>query len=137
MRVWLDPNKAGSRELTARDVVAGVGEQNVEIAGGAIGQQPVSGPVSFELQVNAKGRLLSPEEFGQIIVKTGPNGEKILLKDIARVELGAGEYSLRSLLNNKRAGAIPVFQSPGTSARQLSKDVRRTMAELKKNFPEG
>src|SRR5258708_6593083 len=137
MRVWLDPNKAGSRELTASDVVAAVREQNVQIAAGDIGQQPVSEPASFELQINAKGRLVSPEEFGQIIVKTGPNGEKILLKDIARIELGAGEYSLRSLLNNKRAVAIPIFQSPGANALQLSKDVRQKMAELKKDFPEG
>src|SRR5262249_19586808 len=90
-----------------------------------------------ELQINAKGRLISDEEFGRIIVKTGPNGEKTLLKDIARVELAAGDYSLRSLLNNKRAVALPIFQLPGANAIQLSKNVRHAMEELKKNFPEG
>src|SRR5262249_12677544 len=90
-----------------------------------------------ELQINAKGRLISDEEFGRIIVKTGPNGEKTLLKDIARVELAAGDYSLRSLLDNKTAVALPIFQTPGANAIQLSDNVRHTMEELKKNFPEG
>jgi hydrophobe/amphiphile efflux-1 (HAE1) family protein/NodT family efflux transporter outer membrane factor (OMF) lipoprotein len=137
MRVWLDPDKIAARNLTASDVVNAIREQNVQVAAGAIGQQPVSQPVDFELQINAKGRLISAEEFGQIIVKTGANGEKILLKDIGRIELGASGYSLRSLLNNKTAVALPIFQSPGANAIQLSTDVRRAMDELKKNFPEG
>src|SRR5271156_1013541 len=137
MRVWLNPDKVAARNLTASDVVSAIREQNVQVAAGAIGQQPVSEPVSFELQINAKGRLVSPEEFGQIIVKTGPNGEKTLLKDVARIELGAGSYGLRSLLNNKTAVAIPIFQTPGANALELSKNVRAKMEELKKNFPEG
>ncbi len=137
MRVWLNPDKVASRNLTASDVVDAIREQNVQIAAGAIGQQPVSSPVNFEMQINAKGRLLTPEEFGQIIVKTGPNGEKTLLKDVARVELSAGSYSLRSLLNNKRAVALPIFQTPGANALQLSTDVRAKMEELKQNFPKG
>src|SRR6266571_404692 len=137
MRVWLNPDKIAARSLTASDVVNAIREQNIQVAAGAVGQQPVSRPVNFELQVNAKGRLISEEEFGQIIVKTGPNGEKILLRDIARIELGASGYALRSLLNNKTAVAVPIFQLPGANAIQLSKDVRRTMEELKKNFPEG
>src|SRR6266436_5654580 len=137
MRVWLNPDKIAAQNLTASDVVNAIREQNVQVAAGAVGQQPVSRPVNFELQVNAKGRLISEEEFGQIIVKTGPNGEKILLRDIARIELGASGYALRSLLNNKTAVAVPIFQLPGANAIQLSKDVRRTMEELKKNFPEG
>src|SRR5216117_1404779 len=137
MRVWLDPDTIAARNLTASDVVNAIREQNVQVAAGAIGQQPVSQPVDFELQINAKGRLISTEEFGQIIVKTGPNGEKILLKDVACIELSAGSYSLRSLLNNKTAVALPIFQSPGANALQLSADVRRAMEELKKNFPDG
>src|SRR5438067_2785220 len=137
MRVWLNPDKIASRNLTASDVVSAIREQNVQVAAGAIGQQPVSSPVNFELQINAKGRLISTEEFGQIIVKTGPNGEKTLLKDVARLELSADRYALRSLLNNRRAVALPVFQTPGASALQLSANVRKTMEELKKNFPDG
>ncbi len=137
MRIWLNPDKIAARNLTASDVVAAIREQNVQVAGGVIGQQPVSSPVNYEMQVNVKGRLISEEEFGNIIVKTGPNGEKTLLKDVARIELGAGSYALQSLLDNKTAVAIPIFQSPGANALELSKNVRAAMKELKKNFPEG
>src|SRR5258705_808374 len=137
MRLRINAGKVAARNLTASDVVAAIREQNVQVAGGVIGQQPVSNPVNFELQVNVKGRLISEEEFGNIIVKTGANGEKTLLKDLARIELGAGSYALHSLLNNKTAVAIPIFQTPDATALQLSKDVPCPMAELKKNFPEG
>lgn len=137
MRIWLNPDKIAARNLTASDVVAAIREQNVQVAAGAIGQQPVAQPVEFELQINAKGRLVSPEEFERIIVKTGPNGEKTQLKDIARVELSADSYALRSLLDNKAAVALPIFQTPGANALQLSHDVRQTMEQLKKNFPDG
>jgi len=137
MRVWLNPDKLAARNLTAGDVVAAIREQNVQVAGGIIGEPPVRDPVDFELLVNVKGRLTTAEEFGNIIVKTGANGEKTLLKDVARIELGAGDYSLRSLLDNKTAVALPIFQTPGANALQLSRDVRRTMEKLKKNFPQG
>ncbi len=137
MRVWLNPDKLAARNLTAGDAVAAIREQNVQVAGGIIGQPPTRDPVNFELLVNVKGRLTTEEEFGNIIIKTGANGEKTLLKDVARIELGAGDYSLESLLNNKTAVALPIFQTPGANALQLSKAVRGTMEELKKNFPEG
>src|SRR5436190_418477 len=137
MRIWLNPDKIAAQNLTASDVVNAIREQNIQVAAGAVGQQPVHEAVNFELQINAKGRLISEEQFGQIIVKTGPHGEKTLLKDIARIELGASGYSLRSLLNNKTAVALPIFQSPGANALELSKNVRKTMAELKQGFPEG
>jgi len=137
MRVWLNPDKIAARNLTASDVVGAIREQNVQVAAGAVGQQPVGDPVNFEMQINAKGRLVSAEEFGNIIVKTGPNGEKTLLKDVARVELSADSYALRSLLDNQTAVALPIFQTPGANALELSANVRRTMEELKRNFPDG
>lgn len=137
MRVWIDPDKAAARDLTASDIVNAIREQNVQVAAGAVGKQPAGGPVNFEVQINAKGRLLDTTEFGNIIVKTGPHGEKTLLSHVARLELGASGYALRSLLNNHKAVAIPIFQSPGANALQLSTDVRQTMEALKKNFPEG
>ncbi|HEV2318799.1 MAG TPA: efflux RND transporter permease subunit, partial [Verrucomicrobiae bacterium] len=137
MRIWLNPDKLADRGLTASDVVAAIREQNVQVAGGVVGQPPTRDPVNFELLVNVKGRLTTPEEFGNVVVKTGPNGEKTLLKDVARIELGAGDYSLESLLNNKTAVALPIFQTPGANALELSKNVRKTMEQLKKNFPEG
>lgn len=137
MRLWLDPDKIAARGLTAGDVVNAIREQNVQIAAGGVGQPPMPAPVGLELQINARGRLVTEEEFGAIVVKTGPHGEKTLLRDVARIELGASGYSLRSLLNNRAAVAIPIFQAPGANALQLSENVRATMDELKKDFPEG
>jgi multidrug efflux pump len=93
--------------------------------------------VATELLINTKGRLSTEEEFGAIIVKTGPNGERVQLRDVARIELGASDFSLRSLLNNKPAVAVPIFLLPGSNAIATSNAVRATMAELKKGFPEG
>ena len=137
MRVWLDPSKVAAKGLTAGDVVAAIREQNVQVAAGAVGQQPVSAPVGFEVQINARGRLITEEEFGEIIIKRGTQGETVLLRDVARIELGAGEFALRSQLNNKSAVAIPIFQQPGSNALELSRNVRKTMEELKKSFPPG
>jgi multidrug efflux pump len=136
MRVWIDPDKAAARGLTSSDVVNAIREQNIQVAAGTIGQQPVKG-APFELTVNAKGRLINEEEFDQIIVKTGPNGEKLRLRDVARTEMGSGDYSLRSLLNNKKAVGMGVFQLPGSNALAVSQAVRERMAELKTKMPEG
>jgi len=137
MRVWLNPEKVASLGLNASDIVNAIRAQNVQVASGAIGQQPLSSPAPFELQINAKGRLVTEEEFGNIVIKTGSRGEKVLLKQVARVELGASEFALRSLLNNKSAVALPIFQQPGSNALELSANVRKTMEELKVNFPKG
>ena len=137
MRIWIDPDKAAARGMTSSDIVNAIREQNVQVAAGAIGQQPLAKEVPYELSVNAKGRLVTEEDFAEIIVKNGPFGEKTKLKDVARIELGASDYSLRSLLNNKEAVGVPIFQSPGSNALELSDNVRAKMEELKKKFPEG
>ncbi|CAG2147303.1 multidrug efflux RND transporter permease subunit OqxB27 [Cupriavidus yeoncheonensis] len=137
MRVWLNPEKIAERNLSASDVVKAIREQNVQVAAGVIGQSPTLPGTDLQLSVNAQGRLQTVEEFGDIIVKTSPDGVVTYLKDIARIELGASEYALRSLLDNKSAVALPIFQSPGSNAIQISNDVRKTMAELKQNMPEG
>ncbi|MCB1062467.1 MAG: multidrug efflux RND transporter permease subunit [Verrucomicrobiae bacterium] len=136
MRVWIDPDKAAARGLTSGDIVNAIREQNVQVAAGTIGQQPAA-DVPFELTINAKGRLIEEHEFDNIIVKSGPHGEKLRLKDVARTELGSSEYALRSLINNKRAVAMGVFQLPGSNALAISQNVRQRMAELKQKFPEG
>lgn len=137
LRVWLDPNKTASRNLTATDVVNAIREQNRQVAAGALGAPPAPTATSFQLSINAQGRLVSEEEFENIIIRVGDDGEITRLKDIARVELGSSQYALRSLLNNQPAVAIPIFQRPGSNAIQISNEVRDKMAELKKNFPEG
>ncbi|WP_420475624.1 efflux RND transporter permease subunit [Noviherbaspirillum sp. ST9] len=136
MRVWLDPQKVAQRNMTASDVVQAIREQNVQVAAGVIGAAPAKN-AEFQLVVNTQGRLQSEEEFGNIIVRTGADGSVTLLRDVARIELGATDYALRSLLNNKSAAAIAVFEAPNANALQLSSDVRAKMEELKQDFPEG
>jgi len=137
LRVWLDPNKVASRGLTATDVVTAIREQNRQVAAGALGAPPSDAGNSFQLSINAQGRLVSEEEFENIIIRVGDNGEITRLRDIARVELGSNQYALRSLLNNQPTVAIPVFQRPGSNAIEISDSVRGRMAELKKSFPQG
>ncbi|VVN44198.1 efflux RND transporter permease subunit [Pseudomonas fluorescens] len=137
LRVWLDPNKTASRNLTATDVVTAIREQNRQVAAGQLGAPPAPNAQSFQLSVNTQGRLVSEEEFENIVIRAGDNGEITRLKDIARVELGSSQYALRSLLDNQPAVAIPIFQRPGSNAIDISNDVRGKMDELKKNFPQG
>jgi hydrophobe/amphiphile efflux-1 (HAE1) family protein len=137
MRVWLDPQKVAARDLSAGDVVRAIREQNVQVAAGVVGAPPMPERVDYQLSVNARGRLLDEQEFGEIIIKTGASGEITRLRDVARIELAAGSYALRSLLDNKQAVGIGIFQAPGSNALALSSSVRSTMEELKKNFPEG
>ncbi|MCU8083287.1 efflux RND transporter permease subunit [Shewanella sp. SM23] len=136
LRIWLDPNKVSALGLSPADIIAAVREQNQQAAAGSLGAQP-SGSADFQLLINVKGRLTELSEFEDIIIKVGQNAEVIRLKDVARVELGATSYALRSLLDNKDAVAIPVFQASGSNAIQISDDVRAKMAELSKGFPEG
>jgi multidrug efflux pump len=137
MRIWLDPQKVAARGLSAGEVVSAIREQNVQVAAGVVGAPPMPERVDYQLTVNARGRLVDEKEFGEIIVKTGADGELTRLRDVARIELAAGSYSLRSMLDNKEAVGIGVFQAPGSNALDLSAAVRATMAELKQNFPEG
>jgi len=137
MRVWLDPQKVAERGLSASDVVGEIRAQNVQAAAGVIGAPPSVPGVDLQLSINADGRLESEEQFGNIVVKTGANGEITRLRDIARIELGASEYALRSLLDNKTAVGVGIFQAPGSNALQVSENVRQVMAEIRQTMPEG
>ncbi len=137
MRIWLDPAKVAARGLTGGDVIRAVREQNVQVSAGQLGAPPQTGISDFTVSINAQGRLASVEEFGDIVLKTGADGEITRLNDVARLELGASEYALRALLDGKQAVAIPIFQSPGANLLDLSSDVRAKMAELSARFPEG
>ncbi|MDP5032224.1 MAG: efflux RND transporter permease subunit [Paraglaciecola sp.] len=136
MRVWLDPNKVSALGLSPSQITAAIREQNQQAAAGSLGAQP-SGEADFQLLINVKGRLSRVEEFENIIIKVGERGEVTRLKDVARVELGASTYALRSMLDNKYAVALPVFQASGSNAIQISDDVRAKMAELATSFPDG
>jgi hypothetical protein len=124
MRVWLDPEKAASRGLTADDVVKAIREQNIQVAAGQLGAPPLPSATEFQVAINAKGRLTTEEDFRSIIVKTGAGGQVTRLKDVARIELGADTYALRALLDNKAAAAIPIFQRPGSNSIAISELVR-------------
>jgi len=137
MRVWLDPEKVAARGLTAGDVIRAIREQNVQIAAGQLGAPPAPGAADFQVAINAQGRLSDEEDFRNIIIRTGAAGEITRLGDVARVELGSNSYALRSLLNNKPAIALPIFQRPGANALDISTEVRKTMETLKKDFPQG
>lgn len=136
MRIWLDPNKVSSVNLTAMDVVNAIQEQNQQAAAGSLGAQP-SGTNDFQLLINVKGRLTTEKEFEDIIVKVGAQGEITRLSDVGRVELGSNSYALRSLLDNRPAVGMPIFQSPGSNAVGISDAVRVRMEELKESFPAG
>ena len=138
MRVWLDPEKVAALNLTATDVVRAIRAQNVQVAAGQLGSPPAPNASQFQLLVDTQGRLVTEEEFENIVVKSGERGQITRLRDVARVELGASTYALRSLLDNEPAVAIPVYQQPGSSnAIDISNTVRAKMAELAEDFPEG
>jgi multidrug efflux pump len=137
MRVWLDPDRLASRQLTATDVVRSIREQNLQVAAGVLGAPPSPSDTQFQLSINARGRLTSEDEFENIVVRATPEGQITRLKDVGRVELGSNLYSMRSLLDNQQAVAIGIFQRPGTNALEASAQVRETMDRLQKSFPSG
>mgnify|MGYP000393775479 CR=1 FL=1 len=134
MRIWLDPQKAAARNLTATDIINAIREQNVQVSAGSIGAAPQPNGAPLQLSINAQGRLTTAEQFGDIVLKS--EGSALTrLKDIARIELGSQTYALHSLLNNEDAAAIVIFQAPGANSIALSDAVRQRMAELAKTFP--
>jgi len=135
LRVWLDPERMQAFGLTAGDVVAAIREQNMQVAAGAVGQPDVR--ASQQLPLAVTGRLASPEAFKDIVVRTGPSGEQLKLSSVARIELGANRYSLRSLLDNQPAVGIQITQDPSASALEVASAVRAAMHELQRGFPPG
>jgi hydrophobe/amphiphile efflux-1 (HAE1) family protein len=137
MRVWLDPEKVASRNLTAAEVVAAIRAANLQVAAGSINQPPASSPGAFTLSVHTLGRLSDPEEFENIVVRAGEGGDVIRVKDIARVELGSQDYTVNAYLSNKVATAVVLFQRPGSNALATAAAVKAEMETLAKDFPPG
>ncbi|WP_027328760.1 efflux RND transporter permease subunit [Marinimicrobium agarilyticum] len=137
MRLWVDPQRAAALNITASDIARAVREQNVQVSAGQLGAPPMPDGSDFLISINAQGRLESPEEFSDIVLKTGDNGEITRLRDVARIELASSQDALRALLNGKQAVALPIFQAPGSNALEVSAAVREKMAELDQQFPEG
>ncbi|MCT9809072.1 efflux RND transporter permease subunit [Acidovorax sp. Be4] len=136
MRLWLDPGLIAARGLTAGDVIAAVREQNVQVAAGSVGQAPDSS-AAFQVTVNTLGRLSDEAQFGDIIIRTGEGGQVTRLRDVARIEMGADAYALRSLLDGEPAVALQIIQSPGANALDVAQAVRATMQRLEGHFPQG
>ena len=137
MRVWLDPARVASHNLTATEVMIAMRAANLQVAAGAINQAPASSPGGFTLTVNTLGRLTSPEEFGNIVLRAEPGGSVTRLRDVARIELGAQDYNLNAYLDNKTATALGIFQRPGSNALATAGGIKAAMEGLKKNFPPG
>ena len=138
MRVWLDPDRLARLGITAVDVQNAIAEQNIQVAGGKIGESPAPRGTMFEYQINALGRLKTPEEFGGIILKAGTASNAVVrLRDVARIELGALQYTSSASLDDSPTVALGIFQMPGSNALDLDQKVRDKMAELSRHFPKG
>ncbi len=137
LRVWLEPRRLKSRRLTTQDVIDAIREQNVQVAAGQIGQPPAPAGQTFQYTVTTLGRLSDVEQFEQIIVKTAEDGRLTRLKDVARVELGAQNYDMFSLLDGKPSASLAIFQLPGANALDVAQQIRQTMEALKRAFPQG
>ena len=137
MRIWLDPARVASRNLTAGEVMLALRAANLQVAAGSINQAPAVSPGGFTLSVQTLGRLTTPEQFGNIVLRAEPDGQVTRLRDVARIELGAQDYTVNSYLDNKNAVALGVFQRPGSNALATSAAIRAAMDQLKKDFPPG
>ncbi len=137
MRVWLDPEKLASQNLSASDVTKALREQNVQVAAGRLGQPPAPAGQAFQLAINTLGRLLDPEQFADIIIKTGEKGQVTRIRDVGRTELGAKNYDVNSFLDDQPSVTLAVFQLPGSNALATADGVKSKMEELKARFPEG
>ncbi len=137
MRVWLDPNRLSARNLTAGEVVAALRANNLQVASGVINQTPVPTPRAFQLNVETQGRLVEPEAFEDIIIRTGENGAQIRVRDVGRVELGAQAYSTNGYLDGNNALPIAIFQRPGSNALDTADAVQQEMQRIAQNFPPG
>ena len=137
MRIWLDPEKLAMRNLTAGDVVAALRGQNVQVAAGVTNQPPVPQPGAFQYNVETLGRLTDPEQFGNVIVKSGSDGRVVRIRDIGRVELGAADYGRNGYLDERVAVPLGIFQRPGSNALATAAQVQATMKKLSESFPAG
>ena len=137
MRIWLDPELLKARGLTVMDVMNALRQQNVDVAAGQIGAPPTKSKEPFQYTIKTLGRLSSVEQFENIVVKATPDGRILYLKDVARLELGSEQYNWFVEFNNKPAVAMGIFQLPGANSLEVAENIRRSMVELSKSFPEG
>ncbi len=137
MRIWLNPERMTSFQLSAQEVVASLRAQNVQVAAGKLGQPPMTTDNAFQYTITAQGRFIEADQFENVIVKRGEDGRLTRLKDVARIEIGGKDYVRNSYLNGKNAVAIGIFQRPGSNALETADQIINTMEKLSKSFPPG
>lgn len=137
MRIWLDPDRMAGFGMTAGDIIGSLQAQNVQIAAGSLGQPPTPSGQAFQVTINAQGRFSTPEQFGEVVIKSTEDGKLLRVRDVGKVELGAREYTTNSYLNGKPAVAMVMFQRPGANAITTTETIIETMEDLSKDYPEG
>ncbi len=137
MRIWLDPEQMANRNLSTSDITRALREQNIQVAAGRIGQAPAPTGTDFQLAINTLGRLVNEDEYRDVIVASGSEGQVVRLRDVARVELGAKNYDVSSTLDGKAAVGMPIFQLPGSNALDTAAAIKEVMEQLKVDFPKG
>src|SRR5258706_10375846 len=137
MRIWVRPDRLSQLKLTPTDIIRALNEQNAQFAAGKIGQSPSGGPQELVYTITTKGRLSEPREFEDIIVRANPDGSKLRLKDVARVELGSKDYEFIGRMNGKQSTLVGIFLLPGANALEVSEKVVKTVDEIGKRFPAG
>jgi len=137
MRIWLDPNAMRIRNLTPDMIFQAISTQNTQVSAGYIGQPIAKADNPFQYTLTVKGRLTTPEEFGNIILRTEEGGKILRLKDVARIELGSSSYNVTSKLKGQPSAAIAIYQLPGSNSLEVAKGVRAKMEQLADNLPEG
>src|SRR5580765_836352 len=137
MRIWVRPDRLTQLRLTPNDIIRVLTEQNAQFAAGKIGQSPTGGPQELVYTITTKGRLAEPREFENIIVRSSPDGSKLRIKDVGRVELGSKDYEFIGRINGQQATLVGVFLLPGANALEVADDVVKTVEEIKPRFPPG
>lgn len=137
MRIWLDPVKMEALAIGPQTVTSAIEQQNAQITTGVLGKQPLSEPTAFELQLVTQGRLLKPEEFGNILLRANPDGSVVRVRDVARVELGSEQYGVRSSFDGRPTATLGIYQNPDANAVEVMEGAHATMKELAKRFPPG
>ncbi|MBQ8423376.1 MAG: multidrug efflux RND transporter permease subunit [Coprobacter sp.] len=137
MRVWLDPELMRVRGISPSDVYSAIQAQNIEVSAGVVGGEPLNKPEDFQYTLTARGRLITPDEFGNLVIKTLPGGVYLRLRDIARIDLGSADYNVTSTQNGRQAASIAIYQLPGSNALDVSRQVRAAMDSMADDLPRG
>lgn len=137
MRIWMDPSLMNIRGVTPADVKSAIENQNMEVSAGSVGRAPITTPAPFQFTLTSKGRLVTPEQFGEIVIKSDNNGNVLRLRDIAKIDLGSESYGNISRVSGREAGLIGIYQRSDANALAVAKEVEQKLDELERYLPDG